>query len=402
MTNYLSFAKRNIKRRGVRSWLTLIGIFIGVVAVVSLISLSSGLKVAVNSQFGVSSTQLITVQAGGLAGGPPGSMVANPLDEDLIEKIGRINSVEYAIGRDIETLKVTYGGETEYIPAMSVPEERQEEMYEAVEIEAEQGKIELDNPKEIFLGNNFLKEDNDFGKKIEARDSLEINGKKFRVSGILKKKGSFIFDNIIGIRDDDLEEIVPDPDETVDAIVVKVKSQDLMEIAKEDIEELLRDERDVEEGKEDFTVETPDAMMEQVNKILNGIQIFIIIVASISILVGGIGIVNTMTTSVLERKKEIGIMKAIGARNEQIFNQFLVESGLFGLVGGVAGVIVGSAIGYFGTIGINNFFGSSASPEINFILVFSALAGSFLIGALAGISPALKAAKQNPVDSIRG
>src|SRR6056297_4104212 len=144
MTNYLSFAKRNLKRRGIRSWLTLIGIFIGVVAVVSLISLSSGLKVAVNSQFGVSSTQLITVQAGGLTGGPPGSLVANPLDEGLIEKIEKIDSVEYAVGRDIETLKARFNDETEYIPAMSIPKDNQdqEEVYKAMEIETEQGKIE--------------------------------------------------------------------------------------------------------------------------------------------------------------------------------------------------------------------------------------------------------------------
>ena len=402
MTNYLSFAKRNLKRRGVRSWLTLIGIIIGVIAVVSLISLSSGLKVAVNSQFGVSSTQLITVQAGGLSGGPPGSFVANPLKEDLIEEIEKINSVGYAIGRDIETLKVSYNGETEYIPAMSIPENRQEEVHEAVELEVEQGDITLDNKEDIFLGNNFLREDNDFSKKIEARDNLEINEKKFRVSGILKKKGSFIFDNIIGIREDGLRDIVPNPEKTVDAIVVKVKDQDLMDKAKEDIEELLRDERGVAEGEEDFTVETPEAALEQVNEILNGIQIFIVIVASISILVGGIGIVNTMTTSVLERRKEIGIMKSIGAKNKQIFNQFLVESGLLGLVGGVIGVVIGTAIGYFGTLGINSFFGTTAAPNINFILIISALIGSFLIGAVAGISPALKAAKQNPVEAIRG
>src|SRR6056297_3641159 len=368
MTNYLSFAKRNLKRRGIRSWLTLIGIFIGVVAVVSLISLSSGLKVAVNSQFGVSSTQLITVQAGGLAGGPPGSMVANPLKKDLIKKIEKINFVDYAIGRNIETLKVKYNQKTEYIPAMSIPQNRQKEVQEVMELEAEQGKIRLDNNKDIFLGNNFLKKNNEFGKKIEARDSIEINERKFKISGILKKKGSFIFDNIIGMREDDLNEIFPDSEETVDAIVVKVKDTKLMNKTKRDIEELLRKERNVDKGEEDFKVETPEAALEQVNEILNGIQIFIVIVASISILIGGIGIINTMTTSVLERKKEIGIMKAIGAKNSEIFNMFLVESGLLGLIGGIVGIIIGEAIGYFGTIGINNFFGSSASPEINFVL----------------------------------
>jgi putative ABC transport system permease protein len=142
--------------------------------------------------------------------------------------------------------------------------------------------------------------------------------------------------------------------------------------------------------------------MESVNSILGAIQAFIIIIASISILVGVIGIVNTMTTSVLERRKEIGIMKAIGAKNSQVFMQFFVESGLMGLVGGALGVIVGMIIGYAGTLGINNFLGAEAVPQINFFLIFFTLLGSFLIGSIAGIIPAMSAARQNPVEALRG
>ena len=130
-------------------------------------------------------------------------------------------------------------------------------------------------------------------------------------------------------------------------------------------------------------------------------QIFIVIIASISILVGALGIVNTMTTSVLERKKEIGIMKSVGATNGQIFLQFFIESGLLGLVGGLVGVILGSIIGFVGTKGINNFIGAELSPEINILLIFSSLVGSFMIGAIAGIVPAMKAAKENPVEALR-
>ncbi|HKL23874.1 MAG TPA: ABC transporter permease [Candidatus Nanoarchaeia archaeon] len=402
MTNYFSFAKRNLKRRGIRSWLTLIGIFIGVTAVVSLISLSSGLKIAVNSQFGVSSTQIITVQAGGLTLGPPGSGVAKPLERDLVEKIEDVNSVEYAIARNIENIKVEYNDVTNYLYAMSVPEKEQKEFYEIMDFETAEGKFIYDNTREVFLGNNYAKKNNGFDKKIGTGDKLKINNKSFEVSGIMKKEGSFIFDNVIGMSEKELDKLFPGNKDIVDAIAVKVKNKDLIDKAKQDIEELLREERGVDKGGEDFKVETPEASLDQVNQILNGIQIFIIIVASISIIIGSIGIINTMTTSVLERKKEIGIMKAIGAKNSEIFNMFLVESGLLGLVGGIVGIIIGETIGYFGTIGINNFFGSSASPEINFVLIIGSLVGSFLIGAIAGISPALKAAKQDPVNAIRG
>jgi len=142
--------------------------------------------------------------------------------------------------------------------------------------------------------------------------------------------------------------------------------------------------------------------MDTVNSVLGGVQAFIIIIASISILVGALGIVNTMTTSVLERRKEIGIMKAIGAKNSQVFMQFFFESGMLGFIGGLVGVILGTLISVGGIIGINGFIGSELALSIDFVLIGGALVGSFLIGAIAGIAPAMQAAKQNPVEALRG
>ena len=143
-------------------------------------------------------------------------------------------------------------------------------------------------------------------------------------------------------------------------------------------------------------------MLATVNQILTGVQIFIVLIATIAIIIGAIGIVNTMMTSVMERKKEIGIMKAIGARNLDIFLQFFIEAGMLGLVGGLVGIIAGIGIGYLGTIGINYLIGAETSPSINFMLIFATLLGSFIIGSIAGITPAMKAAKQNPVEVLRG
>ena len=185
-------------------------------------------------------------------------------------------------------------------------------------------------------------------------------------------------------------------------MAVKERSEELMDKAKEDIEKLMRKRREVDKGEEDFEVSTPEAMMETVNSILGGVQAFIIIIASISILVGTLGIVNTMTTSVLERKKEIGIMKAIGAKNSQVFMQFFFESGMLGLIGGLVGVILGTLISVAGVMGINSFLGSELLPVIDFMLIGGALVGSFVIGAVAGIVPAINAAKQNPVEALRG
>ena len=168
-----------------------------------------------------------------------------------------------------------------------------------------------------------------------------------------------------------------------------------------EIEKELRQRRNVKIGQEDFEVSTPEAMLSTVNSLLGGVQAFIVMIALISIFVGAIGIVNTMTTSVMERVREIGIMKSIGAKNSDIFLQFFIEAGLLGFVGGVIGVLIGTGIGFIGILGINNFIGISTSFSPNLVLIFGTLVGSFLIGSISGIAPAMNAARLNPVEALR-
>lgn len=402
--NYFRLAFRNLKKKGIRSWLTLLGIFIGILAVVSLITLGSAMKVAVNSQFGVSSTEVVSVQAGGLQYGAPGSSVTNPLTKEDVDAIDRLSTVEFAVGRNIQTVSFEYNDILQVNSVFTIPEGYEEEVYElAGDYEAYSGRLlKSGDNRKVFLGYNLMSGDkNGFGKDIIPGKDVLINSVSFKVVGILKKEGSFIADGTIFMYSEDLDALIDQNDE-VDIIAVKVKSKDLVDQAKDEIEKLMRQRRNVDVGEEDFEVSTPESSLKQVNQVLGGIQAFIIIIASISILVGSIGIVNTMSTSVLERKKEIGIMKAIGARNDQVFMQFFVESGFLGLVGGAIGVVFGVLIGYVGTAGINNWIGSDIVPQISLGLIFFSLLGSFLIGALSGIVPAMQAAKQNPVDALRG
>ena len=402
--NYFRFALRNLKKKGIRSYLTLLGILIGILAVVALISLGNAMKTAVTSQFGVSSTEVISVQAGGLQFGAPGSGVANPLTKEDVEAISKLSTVEFAVGRNIQTVTFEYNDILEVKSVLTIVEGYEKEIYElAGDYEAEVGRLlKSGDHKKVFLGYNLMNGNNNgFDKDIIPGKKVLINGEEFEVVGILAKEGSFISDGTIFMYSEDLNDLVDQNDE-VDLIGVKVKSKDLVERTKEDIEKLMRQRRDVKIGEEDFEVSTPESSLEQVNQVLGGIQVFIAIIASISIIVGSIGIVNTMTTSVLERKKEIGIMKAIGARNSQIFMQFFIESGFLGLIGGLIGVTLGSLIGFGGTFLINNWLGTSTHPQISFGLIFFSLLGSFLIGAFAGIIPAMQAAKQHPVEALRG
>lgn len=400
---YFILSFKSLKNKKIRSWLTVIGILIGVVAVVSLISLGNGLKAAITSQFGISSTEVISVQAGGLTGyGPPGTGVVKPLTKDDTEAISRLNTVEKSVSRNVFTVKTEFNEKVVFGLGTNLPGgDDTKFVYDQLELKAESGRLLKDTDQgKVMMGYNFIEDKNSFDKKIIPGSTILIQGKKFEVTGIVQKKGSFIFDNVIYMNQKDAEDTIGFGD-NVDVIAVQVKDKSLMNMAKEDIEKLLRKRRNVKLGDEDFEVSTPQAALATVNQVLTGVQIFIAMIAFISVIVGAIGIINTMTTSVLERKRQIGIMKAIGARNSDIFMQFFIESGLMGLIGGVIGVFIGVVIGFFGTISINNLVGASSQPQINIILIILTLAGSFIIGSVAGILPAMRAARQHPVDALR-
>ncbi|MCK5283210.1 MAG: ABC transporter permease [Nanoarchaeota archaeon] len=404
ITDYFVLAFNSLIHKKVRSWLTLIGIMIGVMAVVGLYGLGEGLRTAITSQFGISSTEVLTVQAGGFTGaGPPGSGVVNKITLEDADAIERLSSVEFAIPRILTQGKLEFNDKVIFGLAMSIPDGKERSLgYEIMEVEAEVGRLlkDGDNNK-VVLGYSFYGGDVGLDKEIVPGDSVLIQDEKFEVVGITEKKGSFIFDNIVHMNENSLIDLF-DTGNEVDVIAVKVKDQNLIPKAKEDIEKLLRKRRDVRVGEEDFSVETPQAALANLGNILNGVRLFVIMIASISIIVGAVGIVNTMLTSVTERRKEIGIMKSIGARNSNIFIQFFIEAGLMGFIGGLVGTIFGTAIAYFGTLGINNWIGSTASVGVDFSVIFFALLGSFLIGSVAGIIPAMRAAHENPVDALRG
>jgi putative ABC transport system permease protein len=402
LKDYFYLAFDNFVHRKIRSWLTLLGILIGVTAVVSLISLGDGLKLAVTSQFGISSTEVISVQAGGLSFGPPGSGAVTPLTKKDVDEIKKLPSVDFSVARIVEQGKLEFDKKVSLGFATNFPDGNERKfLYDTLEFRAEKGRLLKDGDiNKVILGNNFGEDKVGFGKKIFPGDTISFKDESFEVVGILEKKGSFIFDNIVGMNAEPLEDLMENPDR-VDVIAVKIKDKSLMDKAKLEIEKLLRKNRGVKEGQEDFQVQTPQAALSTINDVLTGVQIFIVLIASISIFVGSVGIINTMTTSVMERKKQIGIMKSIGAKNSDIFFQFFIESGLMGFLGGLVGVILGELIAFVGTIGINSFIGSESGFKLNFMLIILTLFGSFLIGAVSGIVPAVNAARQNPVESLR-
>ena len=404
LKDYAAFSLKNLRSRRLRSWLTMIGIFIGIAAVVSLIGLGEGLRLAIMSQFGFLGPDVLGVQASGLAfAGPPGTAVARPLSDDLTKKIENINGVEASFNRYIKSSTIEFNDKQDIGIAGSMPEGQNRKTFERmINLKAAEGRLLKDgDAKKAVIGSDFKKEDT-FGKGIKVGDRILVNGITFEAVGILEKKGSFIFDRIVLINEKSMIDALGIDRKKVNVIAVKVKSLENIGQAKEDIEKLLRKERNVEKGEEDFQVQSPQQTLEALNSTLFAVQLFVYIIAAISLAVGGIGIMNTMYTSVLERTKEIGIMKSIGARNSAIFTVFFIESGLLGIVGGIIGIALGMSFAYGVSFAGRFLLGSELiQASISPLLVLGALIFSFVLGTLFGVLPAYQASKLNPVDSLR-
>jgi len=404
LADYIRFSVGNFKRRKIRSFLTMIGVFIGIAAVVSLIGLGEGLRTAILSQFGFLGVDVLSVQASGISyAGPPGTGAITPLTDDLAEKIEKVSGVEAAINRYLKSGTFEFNDRQTIIgSAMSMPEGDRRKIVETMmNIKAEQGRLLKDgDARKVLLGNSFAEEDV-FGKGIKAGDSVLLNNIKYEVVGIMEKKGSFLFDYAVLINEETLLQDFGD-DGSVNIIGVKVRDPNGIDKVKADVERLLRKERDVKEGEEDFIVESPQKTLETLNSSLFAVQLFVYIIAGISLIVGGIGIMNTMYTAVIERTKEIGIMKSIGAKNSTIFGIFAIESGLLGMVGGIIGIILGLIFAYgLAAAGRVALGVDLIQAHVSIALIFMSLAFSFIVGLVAGVLPAYQASKLQPVEALR-
>jgi putative ABC transport system permease protein len=400
--DYFRLAYRNTKKRKVRSWLTMLGIFVGIAAVVALISLSQGLKGAVAQQFANLGSDKLIVQAAGGGFGPPGSDVPEPLTQDLKEVIEKVQGVDIVVGRLVRPVRIDYNDEQKYSFAVTIPEDQEEKdlIIEVNNYELIEGKFfDNDDSREVVIGDNIAQDL--FEKKIELRNKIKLQGVQFKVVGLLKKSGNPQQDNSLIVPEGSLKTILKLKDE-YDIIPVKVKAEEDLALVAERIEKTLRKERGVDEGKEDFNVQSPDQIIGTLNNILLVIQGVLVGIASIALIVGGIGIMNTMYTSVLERTKEIGVMKAVGATNKRILALFLIESGFLGFFGGVIGVALGLGISKLvEAIAFAQFGESLIKADVSMTLLFSALFFAFVVGAMSGAFPAMQASKLKPVEALR-
>lgn len=399
MNTYLKLSWDSIAHRKTRSWLTILGIFVGIAAIVTLISLGQGMQAVVTEQFEQMGVDKIMIMPGqsltstGLAG--------EALTTDDVEFIEKIKGVKLVSQMVYKNAKVEFKDKVVYGFVIGLPTDESMEVVMSMQnFNLEYGRnLEKKDKNKAVVGCRHMNGEL-FDKKVRIGDSVYAEDQKFSVIGAMECIGSKADDEQIYIPLDAARDLFDEPIK-VDYIIVQVKDGYDPGAVAEVIKEKMRKDRDLEKGEEDFTVQTSEQLMESFGAILGVVQAVLIGIAAISLLVGGIGIMNIMYTSVLERTKEIGTMKAVGARNEDIMYIFLIESGLMGFGGGVIGVFVGIMLGKL-------IEGLAAQTGYVFLkitvdpwLVVGSLFFSFVIGALSGILPAKRAAKLKPVDALR-
>ncbi len=398
-TDYLKLAVKTFTSQKKRTALTLIGIFIGIAAVVSLISLGQGLKASIDQQFDLLGTDKIFIQPGSSAGFDP-TVTIKLTDEDL-EAVRGTSGVKSASAMVFKIARITYKDDSKYtfVMGMEDPDIDFEKMIESFGVEIEQGRG-AEGEKDAVVGKNFVTGDF-LDDPVQAGEKIEIEGRNFRVVGSVTEVGNPQDDANVYITFDSAMELFDISEDELDFIYATVRQGEEPSEVGERIKKELRKIRDVDEGDEDFTVSTTEDYMETFGIVLTVVQIVLIGIAAISLLVGGVNIANTMYTSVLERTNEIGIMKAIGARNSDIFVLFLIESGILGLAGGIAGIAAGIGMSKLVAFAAESAGWSFIQTLFPWYLTFGALFFSFFVGALAGTLPAYQASKLKPVDALR-
>ena len=338
----LSLIFKNLKQRKVRTFLTLLGIIIGIAALVGMVGATKGINQAIYEQLKSFRSDWIIVLPGKLKFGfmPSFSSSILPLLSDKdIQAIEKIPGVKMAMGIYVKTLPITYKKETLYLQVWGVDPEKFKQI-DTLGIWKGRYLSSKDKYSVIF---GYLAANDLFEEKIRVKKKVLIDNKEFEVVGIRNKYGGLLSqteDEIVIIPLKTMEKDFSHTKGIYRMIVAKIDSNVNPKELEDKVKFALCQERK-NCGNEDFFLITPTFVQKTISQISFLLTTMLGGIASISLIVGMIGIANTMYTSVLERTREIGILKAIGFSSRTIMIMFMLESGIIGLIGGIIGIILG-------------------------------------------------------------
>lgn len=382
--NTLKMAFKSILSNKMRTFLTMLGIIIGVFSVIVMVSIGQGATVQVTESVQGMGSNLLTLNV-----------------RDRSEKFDKNNleDIEALIGVKMASPDITLGGTVKYglesqenIPISGVDEDYKEIQGNLMAYGRFISPIDVDyRNKVVVIG--YETWENLFVGFNPLNEEISINGEKYKVVGVLSEKES----TLMGSSNDVV--IIPYTTamrqfktNTINNVTIQGESPELVNTAVENIEKYMLG---IYEDEESFNIFNQEELLSTLDEITGTLTLMLAGIAGISLLVGGIGIMNIMLVTVSERTREIGIRKAIGAKRSNILTQFLIESSVISSVGGIVGIVLG--------ILVNNILNTSLgiNTVMNLQVILIAFGFSLIVGIFFGIYPANKASKLKPVDALR-
>jgi len=399
----LIYAFRNLMNRKVRSSLTILSIFVGIATIFIFISFGWGLYYYVDSISSEMGIDKVFIQAKGM--GAPGMDNTFKLEDKDLNAVEKTRGVLQATGMEMSSVKISSNNQIKYAFSAGMPVNDEKQMHLMEELstfKVDVGRqLQKGDDDKVVLGHNYMIAEKFFTKPLKMGDKVEINDLEFKIIGFYEEVGNPSDDSNIYLTPEAFRTVTGRDYVSYAMLVAKVDNVDNIDETIDRIERRLRYVRGLEEGKEDFSVESAQQMIEAFGTTLNIVVGFIIMIALISVLVSAINTANTMFTSILERTKEIGVMKAIGATNSEILTIFLIESSILGLAAGIIGVAVGAFLSILGGQILTMLGWSFLQPYMPWKLFLGCILFAGIVGTISGLIPAYNASKKSPVESLR-